>query len=156
MFDELALKASSIPRLRINHNFHSSMEDNPHRFLNVMLHGTYLRPHRHLNPPKAESFVCLEGSLAFFIYDSAGTIEAIHDLSADGPVIGIDIAPGIWHTILVLSPRAVFFEVKPGPYVVTTDKEFIDWAPEEGSPDVPAFLENLKRAYDAHAPRQKA
>lgn len=148
MFDELAAQARAIPRLRINHNFHSSMEDNPHRFLNVMLRGTYLRPHRHLSPPKTESFVCLEGHLAFFIYDGSGNIEAMHELNAKGPVIGIDIAPGIWHTILVLSERAVFFEVKPGPYQVSTDKEFVSWAPEEGAPEVPAFLQKLLQEYE--------
>lgn len=151
MFDELASRAAAIPRLRINHNFHSSMEDNPHRFLNVMLHGTYLRPHRHLAPPKTESFVCLEGKLAFFIYEGSGKIQEIHELNANGPVIGIDIAPGIWHTILVLSSRAVFFEVKPGPYQVSTDKEFVDWAPEEGAPGVPEFLATLEEAYRLHA-----
>ena len=71
---ELIERARSSPRLRVNHNFHSSMADNPHRFLNVMAKGTYIAPHRHLDPPKAESFVVLEGEVAFFIFDDAGNI----------------------------------------------------------------------------------
>ena len=34
-------RARRSPRLRTNHNFHRSMEDNPHRFLNVLARGTY-------------------------------------------------------------------------------------------------------------------
>ena len=142
-FDRLASEAAQGPRLRINHNFHGSMEDNPHRFLNVMLQGTYLRPHRHLLPPKSESFVVLEGSLAFIIFDESGRIAEGYELSAGGPVRGIDIGPGIWHTVFVLSERCVCFEVKPGPYRVSDDKEFAAWAPAEGDPSVPAFQENL-------------
>jgi len=144
MFDSLAIEAAGKSRRRINHNFHASMEDNPHRFLNVMLNGTYIRPHRHLAPPKSESFVCLEGGLAFFIFDDQGNTTAIHQLNAMGTTIGIDIAPGIYHSILVLEERAVCFEVKPGPYRVTDDKEFAAWAPAEGSPGVQAFLRRLE------------
>ena len=40
LFQTLIERARQSPRLRINHNFHGSMEDNPHRFLNVMPRGT--------------------------------------------------------------------------------------------------------------------
>ena len=74
LIDELIERAKGSRRLRVNHNFHASMEDNPHRFLNVMVKGTYVAPHRHLDPPKPESFVVLEGRLAFFTFDDAGNI----------------------------------------------------------------------------------
>jgi cupin fold WbuC family metalloprotein len=74
LFASLIERARQSPRLRTNHNFHSSMEDNPHRFLNVMVRGTYITPHRHCNPPKSESFLVLEGELAFFTFDDAGQI----------------------------------------------------------------------------------
>ena len=32
--------ARQSPRLRTNHNFRTGIEDNPHRFLNVMIRGT--------------------------------------------------------------------------------------------------------------------
>lgn len=147
MFDSLAAEARAKPRLRINHNFHDSMDDNPHRFLNVLLKGTYLCPHRHQFPPKAESFLILQGSIAFFIFNDSGVVQQIHTLSADGPVRGIDIAPGIWHGLLVLSERCVCFEVKPGPYRPSDDKEFASWAPREGDPRVGEMLARLEREY---------
>src|ERR1039458_47413 len=66
LFQSFIERARQSPRLRTNHNFHSSMDDNPHRFLNVMVRGTYIAPHRHCDPPKSESFLVLEGELAFF------------------------------------------------------------------------------------------
>jgi cupin fold WbuC family metalloprotein len=141
LFRKLIERAGQSPRLRTNHNFHASMEENPHRFLNVMLRGTYVTPHRHLNPPKAESFLVLEGEAVFFTFDDAGGIASKHILGRD--TIGIDIDPGIWHTLAVLTDTAVCYEVKPGPYTAANDKDFAPWAPREGDPAAPAYLARL-------------
>src|ERR1022692_3527111 len=74
LFDRLIERARQSPRLRTNYNFHSSMDENPHRFLNVMVRGTYVAPHRHLHPPKTESFLVLRGEIAFFVFDDTGTV----------------------------------------------------------------------------------
>jgi cupin fold WbuC family metalloprotein len=138
LFRTLIERAGRSPRLRTNHNFHANMQDNPHRFLNVMLRGTYIAPHRHTDPPKSESFLVLDGELAFFTFDDAGRVATTHILGRDA--IGIDIRPGVWHTLAVLSPHAVCYEVKPGPYSAANDKDFAPWAPREGEPGVPAYL----------------
>jgi cupin fold WbuC family metalloprotein len=117
------------------------MQDNPHRFLNVMIQGTYIAPHRHLDPPKAESFLVLDGEIAFFTFDDSGEIAATHILGRD--VMGIDIAPGIWHTMAPLTPHAICYEVKPGPYVASSDKDFAPWAPLEGDERAPSYLASL-------------
>ena len=144
LVDDLIQRARAAPRRRINHNFHASMEDNPHRFLNVMAKGTYIAPHRHLNPPKAESFVVLEGEIAFFIFDDAGLVTRTEILGVDPT--GIDLTPGVWHTLTPLSEHAVCYEVKPGPYSAANDKDFAPWAPREGDPEAPAYLERLMAA----------
>jgi cupin fold WbuC family metalloprotein len=118
-----------------------SKDDNPHRFLNVMVRGTYIQPHRHIAPPKSESFLALEGELAFFTFDDTGRIATTRILGRD--VIGADIQPGVWHTLAVLSPYAVCYEVKPGPYSAPTDKDFAPWAPREGDPGASSYLDSL-------------
>ena len=144
LFRKLIERARQSPRLRTNHNFHIGMEDNPHRFLNVMARGTYVTPHRHMDPPKAESFVVLAGEIAFFVFDDAGNITERHVLGGDA--VGIDIQPGVWHTLAVLSAEAVCFEVKPGPYSQSNDKDFAPWAPREGQPGAAEYLERLLAA----------
>ena len=141
LFQSLIERARQSPRLRTNHNFHARMEDNPHRFLNVMIRGTYIAPHRHLDPPKSESFIVLDGEIAFFTFDDSGRVATRHVLGRDA--VGIDAAPGVWHTMAPLTPHAICYEVKPGPYQASTDKDFAPWAPREGDARAPAYLAGL-------------
>jgi cupin fold WbuC family metalloprotein len=135
-------QARQSARRRMNYNFHPTLSDNPHRFLNVMLRGTYIAPHRHLDPPKSESFLVLEGRVAFFIFHDDGTIAGRHLLGA-GAGLGIDISPGVWHTLAVLTDHAICYEVKPGPYFPASDKSFAPWAPRESDPQAAAYLQSL-------------
>src|ERR1041385_7619279 len=103
LFDTVAALASASPRHRMNHNFHSGAADNPHRFLNVLLRETYIRPHRHQAPPKSESFIVLEGMADVILFDDRGAVTARYRLGAESPeghLWGVDISPGVWHTIL--------------------------------------------------------
>jgi cupin fold WbuC family metalloprotein len=147
LFDTIGEAASFSPRRRMNHNFHSGPADNPHRFLNVLLFGTYIRPHRHWDPPKSETFLVLEGGADVLIFNDEGATTARHCLGSDsaegGRLWGIDIAPGVWHTILARTERVVSFEVKPGPWNPASDKEFAPWAPAENDPSAAAYLESL-------------
>lgn len=143
LIEKVLEQAKRSPRRRMNYNFHSGPEDNPHRFLNVLVEGTYVRPHRHLDPPKAESFLVLEGQVAMFLFDDQGKVTSREVLGPPQGAIGIDIEPGVWHTLGVLTPHAVCFEVKPGPYAPQSDKEFAPWAPKEGDPAASAYLARL-------------
>lgn len=125
--------ARASPRRRMNHDLHTGPTDNPHRFLNAMIAGTYVRPHRHRDPPKSESFVVLDGAVAVFVFDDEGAVVERHDLGAGG-VRGVDLPPGVWHSLVVLGEHAVIYEVKPGPWDPATDKEMAPWAPPEGDP----------------------
>jgi cupin fold WbuC family metalloprotein len=136
-------EARRSPRRRMNHNFHAGADDNPHRFLNVLLQHTYIAPHRHSNPPKAESFLVLEGRVALFCFDDAGAVRSRHVLERGGAAFGIDLAPGVWHTLTAVTPHAVCYEVKPGPWDPASDKEFAVWAPREGDAGAAAYLRAL-------------
>jgi cupin fold WbuC family metalloprotein len=142
LLDRTIQKALAAPRLRTNHNFHESAQHNPHRFLNALVRGTYCPPHRHLNPPKSESFLALRGEIVFFVFDDDGTVRERHVLGRDS-LLGIDVEPGVWHSIAVLTDTAVCYEVKPGPWDPGTDKDYPAWAPREGDPRAGAYLQEL-------------
>jgi cupin fold WbuC family metalloprotein len=142
LIDRTLTLARSSPRLRANFNFHGSVADGFHRFLNAWIRGTYAAPHRHLTIPKPESFVILRGKLACFVFDDAGAVLEAIMLSQKGP-FGVDLAPGVWHTFAPVSEEAVCFEVKPGPWDPATDKEFAPWAPREGAPGTAEYLAGL-------------
>ena len=148
LFERVLDQARQSPRRRMNFNFHSAPDDNAHRFLNVMLEGTYVRPHRHITPRKAEAFLVLEGRVAIFLFDEDGNVTAGKALGGPDAPVGIDIAPGEWHGLAVLSPHAVTYEVKPGPYSPAGDKQFASWAPAEGDAGVPEYLNRLRERLD--------
>jgi cupin fold WbuC family metalloprotein len=146
LFNKVADLASESPRRRKNHNFHSGPGDNLHRFLNVLLAGTYIRPHRHLDPPKSETVLVLEGTADVILFDDYGAIRARHRLgesSQHGRIWGVDLAPGIWHTIIARTARVICFEVKHGPWDPFTDKDFALWAPAENDSAATVYLQGL-------------
>lgn len=155
-FSVLGQQAERAPRRRVVHCFHQGDQDNPHRFLNVIARGSYVAPHRHAQPPKAESFVVLHGEVGVVLFADDGSITCAHrlraapaeiDSAAEAPACGIDLLPGCWHTLVALAPITVIFEVKPGPYDVATDKEFAPWAPAEGSTGSPSYLHRLEEQF---------
>lgn len=143
LVDAALAHSRTSPRRRVIQPFHRSEADSLHRMFNAVQPDSYVRPHRHVDPPKAEAWLLLRGAAAFFLFDDAGEITAIEHLRAGSDRFGIDLVPGIWHGFIALEPDTVFYEVKPGPYVQATDKSFAPWAPAEGHPDAGAYLARL-------------
>ena len=137
------------PRKREIHIFHQGDDDVLQRMLNAIQPGSYIRPHRHLDPPKSESLVLLQGSLGYVSFHDDGSLseDGLLLLDAERGVYGCDIRPSIWHTIFALVPDTVLFEVKPGPYRPASDKDFAPWAPREYSPEAAAFLAQLEDGF---------
>jgi cupin fold WbuC family metalloprotein len=142
LIDSTLEAARSSPRLRAVHSFHTGAADNPHRFLNAFIRGTYLPPHRHLAIPKSKTFLILQGELACFVFDDSSRVTERYILGRRG-ARGIDLQPGIWHTVVPVGESAVCLEVKPGPWDAATDRELAPWAPREGDAHVPAYLASL-------------
>jgi cupin fold WbuC family metalloprotein len=141
-----AVAASRVsPRKRIIFPFHKGDPAPLHRMFNAVQPGTYIRPHRHLNPPKAESIIVLQGALHFFVFEASGEVQEHFPLQAGTLDFGVDIEPGVIHTFIARAPDTVVFEVKTGPYNPANDKDFSSWAPKETDPAMPAYLEQLTR-----------
>jgi cupin fold WbuC family metalloprotein len=139
LFRSTQEQALHSPRKRSNHNFHE-LSEVYQRFLNVLTKGTYVQPHRHKQVPKPETFIALKGELGFLLFDEAGNITDQFRISSQGPNFGIDLQPGVWHSLVCLTDVCVCFEGKSGPYNPNTDKEFASFAPPEGDPKVEEML----------------
>jgi len=140
----LSRTARTNPRLRQNLNLHADYAEPCQRLFNAVEPESYLRPHRHTDPPKPECFVAVRGRFQLLLFDDEGRVTERVDLSPDGPAVAIDLAAGVWHTIIALEPGSIFFETKPGPYVALTDKDFAPWAPAEGSEETKAYLATFR------------
>jgi cupin fold WbuC family metalloprotein len=141
-----AADAAASPRLREIHRLHAEDGESLHRMLNAIQPGSYVRPHRHLDPPKAEAFILLQGALGFVQFDDDGGVRRENCLLLDRErgALGVDAREGRFHAIFALAPDTVAFEVKPGPYSPVSDKDFASWAPAEGDARAKAYLMALE------------
>ena len=71
LLNRVSAQAKNSPRLRMNYNFHESLEDKCHRMLNAVEPETLVPIHRH--PTKDESFVVLRGKVRVNTYNDDGT-----------------------------------------------------------------------------------
>jgi cupin fold WbuC family metalloprotein len=109
------MQAKESPRLRMNYNFHSSLQDKCHRMLNAVEPGTVIPIHRH--PTKDESFVVLRGKVRCTTYKDDGSVIESVVLCVEEGRYGVDIPKGVWHTLESLESGSVVFECKEGPFV---------------------------------------
>lgn len=115
LLDSVTDKAKESPRLRMNYNFHQSLDDKCHRFLNAMEVGTVVPIHHHMT--KDETIVILKGRIRVRTYNDAGEILEDIILNHQDGVYGVDIPKNVWHDVECLAPGSVLFEVKEGPFV---------------------------------------
>lgn len=145
LLDRTSEAAKKSPRLRMNHNFHEHTDDILNRLINAIEPDSYVRPHRHQNPDKEEIFFLLRGKAAFFLFDDEGNITDKLILSPDEGVYGAEIAPGIWHSLLVLEPDTVVYETKRGPYAPLSPDNFAPWSPSVEEADAAKeYMEYLR------------
>lgn len=142
LLDQVSAKAQASQRLRMNHNLHQ-LEDRVQRMLNALEPDTYVRPHRHIDPPKVEMFVILRGKSAVLIFDDDGNLESTIILSPQD-ICAVDIPAGHWHSLIALESGTIVMEAKDGPYIASTDKDFAAWAPRENSRDSALWLETMR------------
>lgn len=115
LLDQVSAQAKASPRLRMNYNFHQSLDDKCHRFLNAVEPGTLVPIHRH--PTKDESFVILRGTVRVTTHNDDGSIIEDVVLSQESGNYGVDIPKNVWHKLESLESGSVIFECKEGPFV---------------------------------------
>ena len=88
LLDKVSAEAKASPRLRMNFNFHQSLEDKCHRMLNAVEPGSEIPIHRH--PSKDESFVILRGKVRVTTHNDDGSIiedVVLSQESKEGPFV---------------------------------------------------------------------
>lgn len=141
--DQLICEAAGSERRRKNLNMHDDYADPCQRLFNAMEPGSYIRPHRHCNPPKPECFMAVRGRMALVVFDDEGEVERAVAFGAGADVVAIELPPGLWHTLVAFEPGSIFFETKPGPYVPLSAEDLAPWSPAEGAPETGDYLTHL-------------
>lgn len=114
LLDRVTGEAKRSPRLRMNYNFHETLDAKAQRLLNALEPGTVLPVHRHCQT--AETYLVLRGVIEVLFYDDRKRLLETFLLDPREGNYGVHIPKGQWHTLEVLESGTVIFEVKDGPY----------------------------------------
>lgn len=114
LLDSVTSKAKESDRLRMNYNFHESLDSKAQRLLNALEPGTVLPIHRHQHT--AETYIVLRGAIKVLFYDDDRLLTDEFMVDPLNGVYGVHIPKGQWHTLEVLESGTTIFEVKDGPY----------------------------------------
>jgi len=147
LLDQLSAQSRENPRLRKNHNIHPADDSCCHRLFNAIEPGSFIRPHRHLDPAKDETFVIIRGKLGIVMFGDSGEVAGTALLTPGGHAVAVDIPHGRFHTAVSLEPGTIFFEAKAGPYLPLGATEKPTWAPEEGTPEAADYLDSLAELF---------
>ena len=128
-------------RGRAMHCFHAPT-DPVQRMVNALSVSTYIRPHSH--PGRPEVCIALTGAAAVICFDAAGNVTERRRIAPGSSLVGVEVPPGVCHTLVALSPMTTIYEVHQGPYDATTHKQLAAWAPAEGTPEGAAWLEAMR------------
>lgn len=90
LLDKVSVRAMNSPRLRMNYNFHQSLEEKCHRMLNAVEPGTVVPIHRH--PTKDESFVILRGKVRVTTHNDDGSVIEDVVLRQESGNYGVDMS----------------------------------------------------------------
>ncbi|MDE6409952.1 MAG: WbuC family cupin fold metalloprotein [Muribaculaceae bacterium] len=123
LIDKIELEAAESPRLRMNYNFHESLDSKAQRLINLLLPGTAIPIHRHRHT--AETYILLRGKMVVSFYNDMGAQTARFLLDPLIGNYGVQIPKGQWHGIEVIEPSAIF-EVKDGPYAPLQPEDMMD------------------------------
>jgi cupin fold WbuC family metalloprotein len=147
-FEQLTAAARSRTRGRKNLDFHEAASHPAQRLLNAVEPDSYIRPHRHLEASKDETFVVLRGAFGLVCFDESGKVTEARVLRAHGDLVGAHVPARTFHCLVSLEHGSVFFEAKAGPYDAATDKDWPAWAPPEGAAEAPAYLDRLRALFE--------
>lgn len=115
LLDTVTSGAKESHRLRMNYNFHDSLDAPCQRLLNALEPETIVPIHRHQHT--SETYILLRGKLRMMFYNDQKEVIEETILSPDSANYGIHIPAGVWHAMEVLASGTVIFETKDGPYM---------------------------------------
>ena len=95
LLDEICKQAKESPRLRMNYNLHSELDEPVQRLMNALEPGTEIPVHRHRHTD--ETYLVLRGSLNVVIFNEKK--EQLEKILLD-PLkgsYGVSVPAGQWH-----------------------------------------------------------
>lgn len=135
--------ADSLPRKRATLTLYTSPDQKTQTEINVILPGSYIRPHKYPNSSRTETSVPLSGSAQLVTFSDNGEISQ-NELLRVGMVARVEA--NTWYTLVAGFPFAAFeVKVYHAGYDKKKDEVLAPWAPQEGTKEADIYFENLRQ-----------
>lgn len=131
------------PRGRAVHCFHAP-GDAVQRMVNALSLHTYIQPHCHTGLGRSEVCIALTGRAAVLCFSADGDLRDRRVIAPGSALLGVEVPPGVYHTIIALQPHTTLYEIHQGPYDAATHKTLASWAPPEESAAGAGWLEAMR------------
>lgn len=123
LLDEVSTKAKASPRLRKNYNFHQSLDELCHRFLNAVEPSADTPIHHH--PTKEDAVILLRGRVRMTTDNDNGTIIDCIVLNLLEGNYGVNIAKNVCHTVEALEPSSSKYRMRRKAYLQKENSCFL-------------------------------
>lgn len=123
LLDGICKQAKENPRLRMNYNLHTELDEPVQRLLNALEPGTEIPVHRHRHSD--ETYLVIRGSLFVILFDENKKLLNKVLLDPKEGTYGVSVPAGQWHSIEVLESDTVIFEIKEGPYMALKSEDIL-------------------------------
>lgn len=141
--EELFSVADSLTQKRATLTLYVSPDGKTHTQINVIMPGSYIRPHKYPNSSRTETSVPLSGSAQLVTFGDNGEISQ-NELLRVGMVAKVEA--NTWYTLVAGFPFAAFeVRVYPFGYDKKKDEVLAPWAPQEETKDAAIYFENLRQ-----------
>lgn len=138
-------KAKESVRRRAHYTIHNDYSEPVQRLAIAILKGSYIPPHKHVLSTQWEFFHLIEGELKLVIFSEEGYVKELYYLGESTGVFAIQIPPGVIHTLVCLSKKAMVFEWKEGPFEPERAKLIPSWVINEQDVRADDFIKCLER-----------
>lgn len=127
LLDNLTKQAKASPRLRMNFDLRTSVNDTSQRMLNALEPGTVVPIHRH--PVSSETVCCVRGELDEVIFKEQADGSVVESerirLCAGSPLAVVQIPMNTWHTVDNIKEGTIIVESKDGAYEAAKPEDVI-------------------------------
>lgn len=123
LFEQIAAKAATSPRLRMHYDLRDSENEQGQRMLNVLLPTSKSAVHRHLDT--TEVVICIYGSAIERFYDDEGNETEMVVMKAGSDCPGVVVEQGRYHSLESSNEWSVIIEAKAHKYDPQKTEEYL-------------------------------
>ena len=147
---EISKMAKKSVEKKVHYPLPSTDKSNLYRALIGFEPGAFVQPHKHPSNVFSELLFLVQGECLLITFHENGSVRDGILLSTDNNIVGVDVDPTVYHTLLPLKVSTVLLEVKEFSSPVSSDEKIVAaWTPASiDQAEIKAWQEKLLKHFN--------